>query len=294
MNRKDKKQENPFKLFDIAMSEQERGNLSLAIKLYKKILKIKDDYVEAMNNLACIYMEKSKYEEACKHLSRATEISPNFLKANLNLGNAYEHLNEMQEALKCYKKSLTLDPKNLSALVFIGNALRKYGKNKEALNCYQYAAELHPKSPMALFNLSTTQSELGLHSEAIESCKKAIELDPKNPMFITQYKVMLNQQENIENHYSPPDFDTCAEQFDQRMQALKYLSPKYLFKSVGKYTKGEKLRILDIGCGTGLCGKEFKSLASEIHGIDLSKRMLEIAEKKKFTTKYIKGKLPIF
>ena len=35
------------------------------------------------------------------------------------------------------------------------------------------------------------------------------------------------------------------------------------------------LRILDLGCGTGLSGAAFKDLAAKLHGVDLSPAMIE-------------------
>ena len=44
------------------------------------------------------------------------------------------------------------------------------------------------------------------------------------------------------------------------------------------------LRILDLGCGTGMCGTKFKPMAQELIGIDLSENMLELAQKKNIYT----------
>lgn len=91
-------------------------------------------------------------------------------------------------------------------------------------------------------------------------------------------------------------FDTYANTFNEHLtQVLEYEVPQLLLealnsleaKAIGKSTspfhltddtQNKKLRILDMGCGTGLCGELFKPFADELIGIDLSPNMLEKAK----------------
>ena len=51
--------------------------------------------------------------------------------------------------------------------------------------------------------------------------------------------------------------------------------------AVGRLAGGkEGLRILDLGCGTGLCGPQFRDMASALIGVDLSPRMIEKARER--------------
>lgn len=53
---------------------------------------------------------------------------------------------------------------------------------------------------------------------------------------------------------------------------------KNLFASV--IPKGENLRVLDVGCGTGAAGLIFSEMNHTVNGIDLSKEMMEVGKKK--------------
>jgi len=64
---------------------------------------------------------------------------------------------------------------------------------------------------------------------------------------------------------------------------MGYPDPKYVAKFVDKYTKknnwnATKVNILDLGCGTGLVGKNLaESGFTNIYGVDISPNMLEEA-----------------
>jgi predicted TPR repeat methyltransferase len=54
--------------------------------------------------------------------------------------------------------------------------------------------------------------------------------------------------------------------------------PEHLFETVVAVAPGRKFDILDLGCGTGLCGVLFRPLAGKMTGVDLSPAMIAKAE----------------
>lgn len=278
-------------MFSLALEEQNRGNLSHAIHLYLQILEKSPNYPEVFHNLGCIYNEQALFEKACECFHKVSTLLPEFPDAMINLAHAYENLNQMPKALEYYKKALLIDPENHSTLIHIGTILRKFGKDDEALACYEKALELYPNSVMALFNNVSILTKLGLISKATTLCERALKLDPNNPSLITQYKILTKKQDDIETYYTTPNFDECAEQFDHKLKLLKYSAPQFLYESTKKFTSKTNLHILDLGCGTGLCGEVFMPIASRIDGIDLSKRMIKIARKKNIYNNFYQGDL---
>jgi predicted TPR repeat methyltransferase len=97
---------------------------------------------------------------------------------------------------------------------------------------------------------------------------------------------MLAQDQRLLS--SPPEyiknlFDTYADHYEIHLQqALDYKVPEELFRAVSGVSKSKtaSLAILDIGCGTGLCGVPFKPLAQILIGVDLSPNMLAVAKQK--------------
>ena len=78
-------------------------------------------------------------------------------------------------------------------------------------------------------------------------------------------------------------FDQFSKSYDRRMVAeLSYRAPGIL-RALGDLLSighGRKLKILDLGCGTGLSGAAFKDLAARLDGVDLSPGMIAIARKR--------------
>jgi predicted TPR repeat methyltransferase len=65
------------------------------------------------------------------------------------------------------------------------------------------------------------------------------------------------------------------------LNALDYKVPQLLQKTLSSFlSKSQKLDILDLGCGTGLCGEQFKLYANSLTGVDLSPNMLAVAAQK--------------
>jgi predicted TPR repeat methyltransferase len=72
-------------------------------------------------------------------------------------------------------------------------------------------------------------------------------------------------------------FDRAAPTFDAALEALGYRAPQLLLEQLAT-SEGEPratLDVLDLGCGTGLCGALMRTWARKLVGVDLSPAMLE-------------------
>lgn len=76
-------------------------------------------------------------------------------------------------------------------------------------------------------------------------------------------------------------FDGYAEQFDRHLMVdLSYQVPNLLVDILGERLRAGAPVIADLGCGTGVCGPLVARYSEELIGVDLSPKMLEIAESK--------------
>ena len=91
-----------------------------------------------------------------------------------------------------------------------------------------------------------------------------------------------NKNETTPREYVENLFDRYSKRFEASLvDTLEYKTPKLirdiLIKSNHKRSLGS---VLDLGCGTGLFGLEIRDHCSQLEGIDLSNKMLEIAKHK--------------
>src|SRR6185436_7192776 len=82
--------------------------------------------------------------------------------------------------------------------------------------------------------------------------------------------------------YVKETFDRFAADFDATLVRLDYRAPQ-LVRGALELECGEPrgdLDVLDLGCGTGLCGPLIRPWASRLEGVDLSRAMLERASRR--------------
>jgi predicted TPR repeat methyltransferase len=121
---------------------------------------------------------------------------------------------------------------------------------------------------------------------AIKHFELALQMHPENEALIYTVK-MLKQNSPTESapaEYIKSLFDAYADHYDTHLlTALDYQAPPLLLKAVQSVhvnIQPHSLTILDLGCGTGLCGEVFKPFARKLVGIDLSQKMLAEAKLK--------------
>jgi tetratricopeptide (TPR) repeat protein len=67
---------------------------------FGKVVALKRDSPEALNNMGMIFYKTRNYEQAAQHFGEAVKYAPEFLEARLNLANALRGLNQFAEADK--------------------------------------------------------------------------------------------------------------------------------------------------------------------------------------------------
>jgi predicted TPR repeat methyltransferase len=81
------------------------------------------------------------------------------------------------------------------------------------------------------------------------------------------------------DNYVADLFDGFARSFDAKLASLDYRAPALCEETVRRRLgpPAGDLRVLDAGCGTGLCGPLLRPYARELWGVDLSGGMLDRA-----------------
>lgn len=76
-------------------------------------------------------------------------------------------------------------------------------------------------------------------------------------------------------------FDNAALNYEGVYLRAGYPDPKKCAEYVKDFSKGKDVEIVDFACGTGLVGEALKEQGfKNIYGLDISEKMLEIAEDK--------------
>ena len=77
-------------------------------------------------------------------------------------------------------------------------------------------------------------------------------------------------------------YDKWAPSYDKELTKNQYVTPFRCAEVLSDMAENKEIKILDVGCGTGLSGFSLRKFGfKNIDGLDLSKEMLKIASDKK-------------
>ena len=108
-----------------------------AIEAYNKALELDPNYAMAVNNLAYVYLDIGRYEEAEIYFKRYVELSPGEANPHDSLGDLYFNMGRLDEAAAKYKEASEIRPGYFSAYEKLGYVSALKQNYPEALKWIQ-------------------------------------------------------------------------------------------------------------------------------------------------------------
>lgn len=283
--------------FGLVLSK--KNDFDAAIEIYNKLLTMAPDHFAALFHLGCALMLSDKIDEAIKVFLQIEANQPNHFETQSNLATCFLKRGELNEAKLHYFKALELMPNDIQILFNLGVINMQQGQVDTAIQHYQRAVQINPDDFAIHNNLGVAflaKQHLGF---ALQHFQEALRIQPKNEAVQHTLKILSEHQHLLA---SPPAyvkslFDSYADHYEPHLlTALDYQLPTLLQRAVLETAKPQPSSwdILDLGCGTGLCGVPFKPFAKSLVGVDLSPKMLEIAADKKIYDQLIEQDLVPF
>ena len=132
------------------------------------------------------------------------------------------------------------------------------------------------------YKRALTLEKAGQLEEAAEAWHAVLALDPADHGGAAVRLAGLGAGEapaKMPEAYVRTLFDQQADRFDQTLvERLGYDVPAAMRALLDQHLPGPVARMLDLGCGTGLAGMSLGPLADHASGVDISERMLELAD----------------
>ena len=276
---------------NMGSSLQSLGKIGDAIKAYNKAISILPNYAEAYINLAVAYKDQGNLEDAIEACNKSISIKPNYVDAHYTLGITLQELGRFNKSAESYRKTILLNPNYAEAYASLAGLLKKFKMFKEAEINYRRAIELKPEYFKFHYNFGVALKEFGRFEEAEAYFRKAIMLKPDDG----EAKHILASLVGETTLTAPRDyvenlFDKYAYKFEESLvKKLEYKIPNLIAKIITRDSKSELLgSIIDLGCGTGLFGKEINRLCQHLEGVDISQKMLDKAKEKNVYNNLIK------
>ncbi len=282
-------------LFALAVLLHDQGELEAAARRLRELLKYRPDLAEVHFNLATILNFLGRRDEAIAAFTQAVELQPALAEAHNNLGIAYREQGLLEQALSSFEQAVRHAPDSLAALVNYGTALAKCRRIDEAVDVCRRAHQCHPESAEAHYALGIALEQSNRTDEALRHLTEAVRLRPDATEW--QYHLAACQGSTATAPAAAPAayvtslFDAYAARFDEHLvSSLNYRTPQHIWTAVQQLQRGPFKRALDLGCGTGLCGEIFRTVAGCLIGVDLSSEMIAVARHRNVYEKlYVAG-----
>jgi predicted TPR repeat methyltransferase len=271
--------------YNLGLAYGRRHQDDEAIAAYRALLAIAPQHTGGHFQLGCLLMRCRQYRDAADAFTRIAQHHPHHYESLANLAACYLHLGRLDQAATSYLRALEIMPDDRETLFNLGVIYMQQGYAQDAVNFYLRAVQAHPDYFDAHHNLGAVYLMRRDHEKALLHFREALRIQPDHQALRHTIRIMMNDQSLTASspEYIQSLFDSYADYYDAHMLShLHYRVPEALYaavKQVGVFAAG-KLDIVDIGCGTGLCGQLFKPHARRLTGVDLSAKMLEAAAQK--------------
>jgi predicted TPR repeat methyltransferase len=311
--------ESARQLFLEGTAHYEAGRFDQAEAALLRSLEFLPGRPSTLMNLAAARIALGRPAEALPDLQAVLAAEPGNTQALCHQGQAFMALNQPAQGLAAFERTLAVDPRFVPALYHRALALGALMRHEEALQAVQPLLAVQDPGAAPAWQLAgQLLQSLQRHDEALLPYRRAVALDPQRGRAWTLVGQLLQQlgqpaeaeiafgraiacgDETGLNRYllaglrgseppaaSPPDyvrglFDPYAEGFDKHLlEELHYSGHAAVVEAAQQAAPGRRwLSVLDLGCGTGLCGSLVRAHAERIEGVDLAPGMIEQARRR--------------
>lgn len=275
----------------------EWNELLKAAAYFEAALALNANHAQVCSNLGAVYLKLGRQDDAIALFEQATHLEPGNLFAHTNLAASLLTLGRTEAAMNQYYELLAATPRDFTAHYNLATIFMEQRKWETARYHLQTAVELEPESFAAVSNLAHVLLKEQQQEAAIKCYRRAYQLKPddQHTAYLLQALTGEGQPEAAPEQYVAELFDHYAYYFEQDvLDKLQYRVPELLHDLLKEILMGTSdLVIIDLGCGTGLCGPFLRLYASELIGIDVSKNMLTFAKEKQCYSKLIHADMVI-
>jgi predicted TPR repeat methyltransferase len=263
-----------------------QGRSSEALALLHQSLALAPHDASHWNNYGNVLLEQQRINDATQAYETSVRIAgddPCATDALNNLCTVHRRGDRLGEAEHCARRALELDPNMGDAWYNLSLVLMAQGRVQEGLHANSMAITRWPRQTQSRDQVIRALVLLGERDKAATLYREWLAEDPHNPVALHQLAACLGEQPpaRASDAYVEHVFDAFATSFDAKLAALDYRAPSLLHDALQRHLQAvdaPTLRVVDVGCGTGLMGPLLRPWASNLAGCDLSVGMLARAK----------------
>jgi predicted TPR repeat methyltransferase len=284
------------------LSRRKQGDVERAIELLRRAQSAGLDSGELYQHLGLALLLVGQVDQAVEASFTATEKLPGSADAQYQVAAALTARNDATLAAVFLGRALELDPDNVRALFALAMLQVSANKLTEAEALLRIAQSIEPNNPaiyQALAQVLEAAGDRQTAAQALVAAEAVLIRKPAPPTALSASEAIANFQQRLERSpdamklhlllavkagVAPPAelppgsvsglFDRYAEGFDAHLRdRLQYRVPDQIAQRVVQLGISRP-DVLDLGCGTGLCGEALVRIAKSLHGVDASTEMI--------------------
>ena len=172
-----KNPQDTFSMYNLAVVYQDQGKTDQAENLYKDVLNITEDTFSRIN-LAGIYYNNGNPDEAFKQLETAANKNPDSAHPLSVLGEFKEREGKLAEAEEKYLKALSIDNQHALTHYRLGRLHLKREKFSTGIEHLKQSIDLEKENPAYLEALGEEYERTGDYLEAVNYFERVSVLQP--------------------------------------------------------------------------------------------------------------------
>ncbi len=256
----------------------EGNRLIEAEAAFLRALEFAPGRTSVMINLGVTRVHLGKYAEATTLLEAGVQAEPASPDAWGALAHARFELSLWEPARQAFERAFTQGTDSQNMRLQYVKCLFRTGALEAAEHAIKEILALDALCAEAWYQLGDLQRESGQTDLAVTSYRQAL-ANGADPELVNYLLSALNAEAPV---LTPPRayvqglFDQYADDFEQHLVGqLGYRGHRTLIELLPIDVSARLERVLDLGCGTGLCSAMLRPRASSLVGVDLSPAMIE-------------------
>ncbi len=301
-------------LYQLSVENRLNKNFNKSIELIEKAIKLNSSIDFIWVEYGKVLNELKRSDEALNAFEKAIELNRFCTDAYFEKAALLENKNPTLSE-QAYRDVLRIDTNNTAAYNNLGSLLYRQNRVMEALEMYRNVFIIKPDDTSAAFNLAIALEDLQNFEEAAglyfkilgqKQLQQEVHLRlanllpawfetqpqmaktyaagwlkhfPDNPLAIHTNNALngMSDSDDMDFAYTQTFYNAFADSYDEKMSLLKCQIPVLIEKEIaGKNFEN----VLDLGCGTGACGKFLKAKTKHLTGVDASQKMIEKADQR--------------
>lgn len=261
----------------------ERGELAEAEAAFVQALQLVPGRPSVLLNLGLTRVRLQRHADAVPVLRQALAVEVDAADGWAALGCSLSALGQWTEALSALERAQAMGWRDVQVALRRAEALARLERWEDAEAAYTQLLVGHPDLPDAWVALGELHRQAGRLAEAAAAYRTG-QAHGADAAWVNYLLAAVTHSGDVARAplgYVRNLFDGYAADFDRHLvDQLGYQGHRTLVESLPLPAGAPLGRVLDLGCGTGLCGTLVRSRTSHLTGVDLSPDMVAKARER--------------